>query len=132
MLEKLKLFSLGGKPLWLRITGYGLTALVLVLSIVGWYWSRTPDVFWVNAEPDGRKVVGYATVDTLVRVADRGRGMSNEVMRRALLPFYSTKDKGSGVGLPLCREIIEAHGGSLRIQSREGGGTDVSFWIPSR
>ena len=70
MLEKLKSMSLGGKPLWLRITGYGLTALVLVLSVVGWYWSRSPDVFWVNAEPDGRKVVGYATVDTLVRVAE--------------------------------------------------------------
>ena len=63
-------------------------------------------------------------------VADRGRGMSDEVMRKALLPFYSTKPSGSGLGLPICREIVEAHGGSVRIQSREGGGTVVSFWLP--
>jgi signal transduction histidine kinase len=53
---------------------------------------------------------------------DRGRGMSEEVMRRALVPFYSTKPGGTGVGLPLCNEIVEAHGGRIRLQAREGGG----------
>ncbi len=67
-----------------------------------------------------------------VQVLDRGRGMSEEVMRRALVPFYSTKPSGSGVGLTLCREIVEAHGGSIRIQSRPGGGMIVSFWLPPR
>jgi signal transduction histidine kinase len=67
---------------------------------------------------------------TLVQVLDRGRGMSEEVMRKALLPFYSTKPGGTGVGLPLCREIVEAHGGRLRLQSRRGGGTVVSVWLP--
>ncbi|MGD8376340.1 MAG: ATP-binding protein [Acidobacteriota bacterium] len=66
----------------------------------------------------------------VVQVSDGGRGMDEEVMRQALLPFYSTKQTGTGVGLPLCREIVEAHGGSLRIQSRPGQGTTVSFWIP--
>jgi nitrogen fixation/metabolism regulation signal transduction histidine kinase len=65
-----------------------------------------------------------------VQVLDRGRGMDEEVMRMALVPFYSTKQSGTGVGLPLCREIVEAHGGHLRIQSRAGGGTAVSFWLP--
>ena len=65
-----------------------------------------------------------------VQVLDRGSGMTEEVMRNAILPFYSTKPTGSGVGLPLCREIVEAHGGSLRIQARQGGGTAVSFWLP--
>jgi len=65
-----------------------------------------------------------------VQVTDRGRGMSEEVMRGALLPFYSTKPSGSGVGLPLSREIVEAHGGSIQIRSREGGGTEVSFHLP--
>jgi len=67
-----------------------------------------------------------------VQVLDRGRGLSEEVMRRALLPFYSTKQQGAGLGLPLCREIMEAHGGSLRIQNREGGGTVVTCWIPPK
>jgi two-component system, NtrC family, nitrogen regulation sensor histidine kinase NtrY len=63
-------------------------------------------------------------------VSDAGRGMSEEVMRQALLPFYSTKPNGSGLGLALCNEIIEAHGGRLRLQGREGGGTVVSCWVP--
>jgi nitrogen fixation/metabolism regulation signal transduction histidine kinase len=67
---------------------------------------------------------------TLVEVLDRGRGMTEEVMHQALLPFYSTKPSGSGVGLPLCREIVEAHGGKLSIQLRQGGGTVVSCWLP--
>ena len=45
----------------------------------------------------------------IIRVLDRGSGMSEQVLKNALLPFYSTKQKGSGLGLPLCREIIEAH-----------------------
>ena len=68
----------------------------------------------------------------LVRVMDRGRGLTEEVIRKALLPFYSTKQGGAGVGLPLCREIIEAHGGLLRIQVRDGGGTVVSFRLPAQ
>lgn len=65
-----------------------------------------------------------------VKVLDRGSGMSDEVLRSALLPFYSSKQSGSGLGLPLCREILEAHGGHLRIERREGGGTAVVCWIP--
>jgi signal transduction histidine kinase len=51
-------------------------------------------------------------------------------MRQALLPFYSSKPGGSGLGLPLCREIVEAHGGRLRIERRPGGGTAVICWLP--
>jgi nitrogen fixation/metabolism regulation signal transduction histidine kinase len=65
-----------------------------------------------------------------VTVGDRGKGMTDDVLRSALLPFYSTKERGSGLGLPLCREIIEAHGGRLRIQRRDGGGTTVTCLLP--
>ncbi len=68
---------------------------------------------------------------TFMEVRDRGRGMSAEVLRRALLPFYSTKKEGTGLGLALCREIIEAHSGRIRIQAREGGGTQVTCWLPA-
>jgi nitrogen fixation/metabolism regulation signal transduction histidine kinase len=64
------------------------------------------------------------------RVLDQGTGMTDEVMRKALLPFYTSKPGGSGLGLPLCREIVEAHGGRLRIERREGGGTVVVCWVP--
>jgi two-component system, NtrC family, nitrogen regulation sensor histidine kinase NtrY len=71
-----------------------------------------------------------STTDWVLRVFDRGRGMSDEVMRRALVPFYSTRAGGSGVGLALTNEIVEAHGGRLRLQSRDGGGTEVTAWLP--
>jgi two-component system, NtrC family, nitrogen regulation sensor histidine kinase NtrY len=63
-------------------------------------------------------------------VMDRGAGMSNGVLEKALLPFYSTKKGGSGLGLPLCREIIDAHGGRLSIEQRDGGGIAVRCWLP--
>jgi nitrogen fixation/metabolism regulation signal transduction histidine kinase len=62
-------------------------------------------------------------VDLVVR--DRGPGMSPDVLAGALLPFYSTKATGTGLGLALCREIVEAHGGKIRLQNREGGGLEV-------
>ena len=65
-------------------------------------------------------------------VADRGTGMTDEVLKNALLPFFSTKEKGTGLGLALCREIVEAHRGKLRLARREGGGIVVSIWLPSR
>lgn len=64
------------------------------------------------------------------RVLDRGTGMSDEILKKALLPFYTSKATGTGLGLPLCREIVEAHGGRLRIERREGGGTEVVCWVP--
>jgi two-component system, NtrC family, nitrogen regulation sensor histidine kinase NtrY len=65
-----------------------------------------------------------------VEVRDRGSGMSAEVLTNALLPFYSTKAAGSGLGLTLCREIVEAHGGTLEAGNRDDGGAVVRFWLP--
>ena len=67
----------------------------------------------------------------LVKVEDQGSGMSSEVLSQALLPFYSTKQSGTGIGLPLCREIIEAHGGRISMQNRVEGGLSVKVWLPS-
>ena len=74
--------------------------------------------------------VEQAVEGARIRVLDRGRGMDEETMKQALLPFYSTKQGGSGLGLALCNEIIEAHGGRMRLESRPGGGTVVTCWIP--
>jgi two-component system, NtrC family, nitrogen regulation sensor histidine kinase NtrY len=65
-----------------------------------------------------------------LRVLDRGSGLSDDALRQALLPFHSTKPAGTGIGLALSNEIIEAHGGRLAIQRREGGGTVVTCWLP--
>jgi two-component system, NtrC family, nitrogen regulation sensor histidine kinase NtrY len=65
-----------------------------------------------------------------VEVGDRGSGLSESTLRDALLPFYSTKPAGTGLGLTLCREIVEAHGGRLSLANREGGGALVTVWLP--
>ena len=65
-----------------------------------------------------------------IEVRDRGSGLSEGTLRDALLPFYSTRPAGTGLGLTLCREIIEAHGGRLSLANRKEGGALVSVWLP--
>ena len=73
------------KPLWVHAAGWGLGALLLVNLVLGWYWSRSPDTFWVNEKANGdRIVVGFSTADTLIRVAETllekpGGYLSNDV-----------------------------------------------------
>ena len=66
----------------------------------------------------------------LLEVADRGTGLSGEALASALLPFFSTKASGTGLGLTICREIVEAHGGHFTLANREGGGALASVWLP--
>lgn len=66
----------------------------------------------------------------LIEVADRGGGLGEQALRDALLPFFSTKQTGTGLGLTLCREIVEAHGGRVSLANRPGGGALVSIDLP--
>lgn len=63
-------------------------------------------------------------------VRDRGCGMSEKVLQQALLPFYSTKPQGAGLGLALCREIVDAHGGHIQLHNRPGGGLQITLRLP--
>ncbi len=77
----------------------------------------------VEMAPDGAATV---------TVADRGSGMTDDVLRSSLVPFFSTKERGTGLGLALCKEIVEAHRGKLRLARRDGGGIEVSCWLPGK
>jgi two-component system NtrC family sensor kinase len=63
---------------------------------------------------------------------DNGCGMSPEVAARAFQPLFTTKPagRGTGLGLPLCRSVVEAHGGRISLDPLPGGGTRATVWLP--
>lgn len=65
-----------------------------------------------------------------VSVEDTGGGISQEQINRVFEPFYTTKKKGSGLGLLIVRRIIRDHGGRIEIDSRLGHGTSIRIWLP--
>jgi signal transduction histidine kinase/FixJ family two-component response regulator len=65
-------------------------------------------------------------------VSDTGSGIAGEQMKRVGEPFYTTKVTGTGLGLPICKKIIEAHKGSIGIRSKANEGTSVEIMIPLR
>jgi two-component system sensor kinase FixL len=77
----------------------------------------------VSAAPDGNGVVA-------IRVADTGPGLAPEVAERLFQPFVTTKPQGMGIGLSICRSIVEEHGGKLHAEPNPGGGTGLAFSLP--
>lgn len=71
-----------------------------------------------------------ATDEVFVQVADNGPGIPEHLHAKIFDLFFTTKDKGSGVGLPTCRKLVEAWGGKLQLQSKLGEGTRFTFGVP--
>jgi PAS domain S-box-containing protein len=84
---------------------------------------------------DARQVTIAARLDEAgaveVAVADRGRGFGPEQAEKLFVPFFTTKPEGMGMGLSICRSIVEFHGGRLWAQSSPGGGSVFRFTLPS-
>ena len=64
-------------------------------------------------------------------VQDHGVGMEPEVLARVCEPFFTTKARGTGLGMSICKRIVEAHGGDLQITSAPGRGTRVNIELPA-
>lgn len=68
--------------------------------------------------------------NALLEVADTGSGIAPEVMDRMFSPFYTTKRSGAGLGLAVCRKIVEDHGGRIEVKSEVGRGSTFSIYLP--
>jgi C4-dicarboxylate-specific signal transduction histidine kinase len=66
-----------------------------------------------------------------ISVADRGSGLPDEIAEHLFEPFRTTKRSGMGLGLSICRSIVEAHGGKLQYQPNSGGGSIFRITLPA-
>ncbi len=65
-----------------------------------------------------------------LRLQDTGKGIPQEIFENIFNPFFTTKDSGTGMGLPICRKIIEAHNGTIRFENVIGKGVTVILHLP--
>ncbi|HTF37890.1 MAG TPA: ATP-binding protein, partial [Blastocatellia bacterium] len=68
--------------------------------------------------------------DVLVDITDHGSGMDPETQKRLFEPFYTTKEKGTGLGMAIAKQIAELHSGDLSVTSQAGSGTTVTVRLP--
>lgn len=93
---------------------------------------------FINARlalPDGGELLLRTREDgpwNVLEVTDTGVGMSPEVRNRVFDAFYSTRSAGSGLGLPTTRKIVETHGGTIRVESEPGKGSQFTLRLPNR
>lgn len=88
----------------------------------------------VEASPAGGEVQVTAETGTdgvRLAVADRGPGVPPDERERIFAPFYTTKEHGTGLGLAIARELAAAHGGSVAVVARDGGGTVIEIRLPA-
>ena len=87
-----------------------------------------------QAMPDGGQVTiqaGREAEGVFLSVIDAGKGMAPEVAARVFRPFFSTRPGGTGLGLATTRRIVEAHGGTIDVQSEVGRGSKFTIHLPA-
>ena len=87
----------------------------------------------VDASQQGAPVSVTAASDRneiVITIKDQGTGMDSETLANLFMPFYTTKNEGTGLGMPISRKVIEAHAGTLGITSKQGVGTEATIRLP--
>jgi signal transduction histidine kinase len=75
-------------------------------------------------------VLGKGTACALIEIRDTGCGIKHDHLGRIFDPFFTTKTNGTGLGLPLVKRTVNAHGGMVIVKSRKGRGTTFSIYLP--
>ena len=73
-----------------------------------------------------------AGTDIWVRIKDNGPGIPAEIRQRLFSPFHTSKTNGTGLGLPICRKLVDAHGGSIEVDSQPGAGAEFLLTLPKQ
>lgn len=87
----------------------------------------------IQAMPDGGTMevrTGIEDGNILIYIKDEGVGISDEIKEKIFEPFYTTKSDGSGIGLTLAKNIIEAHGGNIKFESEKNKGSIFYIYLP--
>lgn len=86
------------------------------------------------SSPEVRVSMGenLAGSEVWVRIADNGRGIDEETRERIFDPFYTSRENGTGLGLALCRKIVDAHHGTIEVESAPDEGTEFVLAFPRR
>jgi len=88
----------------------------------------------LDAMPNGGELQICATTtatELAIAVTDNGIGMDAALLNQIFEPFFSTKGNGTGLGLPVCQEIVIAHGGTLTVHSQPNGGATFTVKLPA-
>jgi PAS domain S-box-containing protein len=92
----------------------------------------------IEAMPDGgalgvsSEFGAFSGFGLKISISDTGCGMDEQTLARIEEPFYTTKTQGTGLGVSICKKIVEAHGGSMNFRSEQNKGTTVDVYLPVR
>ncbi len=87
----------------------------------------------LNGQPDGKIQIKAGRLDSgraVISIQDNGPGIASDQLNQVFIPFFTTKEKGSGIGLSFSRQVIRLHGGNLQVQSKQGEGARFIIELP--
>jgi len=144
MIKPVDVTDLIGRVVKLLEAELGARGIVVEKTIPGYHLSAHADGEWIEqvlinvlknsmealeGKEDGRIEISASQVQgkTYIIVRDNGQGMDKTTLDQVFVPFFTTKKKGTGIGLSLSRQIMRLHRGQLSIRSKEGLGTEVEL-----
>jgi signal transduction histidine kinase len=117
--------SLELPPVWVDIKQIQQVFFNIIINAI----QAMPEGGLLTLTTDLVKLNGSDFVRVVIR--DTGRGIASEVLEKTFTPFFTTKTQGTGLGLPICRQLIEYNNGSIEVESELDHGTTFSILLPA-